>query len=138
MTEWKSTVPFFVFVFVKIFAKNVTPGNVILRRVGLRTVSHCAKSDSVQYHTAASQEIEMAENPNLFNTAELDSAHCDTAPSRTPRSVILRGVRLRKVFACSESNNFFFYSKTFISMTFRIYVMIFRKNSKIFRKSKNG
>ena len=53
-------------------------------------------------------EIEMFENPN------------HTALSRTPRSVILRG---------AESNNFFFLSKTSITMTFRIYeyVMIFRK-----------
>ena len=51
-----------------------------------------------------------------------DSAQCDTAGSRTPRSVILRGVGLRAV-----SNNFIWFSKTSISRTFRVFVMIFRK-----------
>ena len=65
-----------------------------------------------------------------------DSA-CDTAPSRNLRSVIMREVQLRAVLACAESN-FFLFSKTYIFMTFRIYVMIFRKHAKIFWKSKNG
>ena len=70
-----------------------------------------------QYHTAWSSEIEMSKNPKLSNTAR----------SWTSRSVILRGVK-----------QFFWFSKTYMSMTFRIYVMIFGKKSKIFRKSKNG
>ena len=102
--------------FRKDIHENRDPCRVILSRA----VSHCAESDSMQYHTAPSREIEMSENPKLCNTAV-------TTQSRTPRSVILRRVK-----------QFIFFLKTYISMTFRIYVMIFRKNSKIFRKSKNG
>ena len=75
------------------------------------------KHDSAQCDIASSREIEMSKNPKLSNTA---------------RSLT------RAVLACAESNYLFLFSKTYISMTFRIYVMIFRKNSKIFRKSKNG
>ena len=68
----------------------------------------------MQYHTAPSREIEMSENPKLCNTAV-------TTQSRTPRSVILRRVK-----------QFIFFLKTYISMTFRIYVMIFRNIQKYF------
>ena len=69
--------------FTKRSTKNVTLHSVILCRVGLRAGSHCAESDSAQYHTAPSQEIEMSENPKLSNTVR----------SRTPRSVKLRRVK---------------------------------------------
>ena len=88
-----------------------------LRRVRLHTVSHWAESNSAQYHTARSQ---------------------------TPCSITLRGVRLCAVWDyfgfsdisisrlctvwyCAESNNFIWFSKTSISRTFRVYMMIFRK-----------
>ena len=61
----------------------MTPSSVILRQVGLHAVSHCAESDSAQYHTAQSREIEMFENLKLSHTAW----------SRTLRSVILRRVK---------------------------------------------
>ena len=60
--------------------------SVILRRVGLRAVSHCAESDSAQYYTAQSREIEMFEIQNCLT---------------------LREVELRAVLACAELNNFF-------------------------------
>ena len=78
--------------FAKIFTKNVTLHSVILCQVGLRAGSHCAESDSAQYHTAPSQEIEMSKNPKLSNTVR----------SRTPRSVKLRQVRLSAVSHCVE------------------------------------
>ena len=56
----------------------MTPRSVILQ-VGLCAVSHCAESDSTQYHNAPSWEIEMSENPKLSNTAR----------SQTPCSAIL-------------------------------------------------
>ena len=101
--------------FAKIFIKNVTP----------LSVWYCAESDPAQYHTAPRREIEMLENPKLSKTARSqtlrslilsDSAQCDTARSLTPCSISLRIVKL-----------FFFLSKTYISMTFKICVMIFRK-----------
>ena len=38
-------------------APSRTPRSVILRRVRLRAVWYCAKSDSVQYHTARSHDF---------------------------------------------------------------------------------
>ena len=73
------------------------------------------KRDSKQCDTAPSQEIEMSENPKLSNTA---------------RSRTLCSVKLRRV------KKFYLFLKTYISMTFSIYVMIFWKNSKIFCNSK--
>ena len=69
------------------------------------------KRDSAQCDTAPSQEIEMSENPKLSITA---------------RSRTLCSVKLRRV------KKFYLFLKTYISMTFSIYVMIFWKNSKIF------
>ena len=79
--------------------------------------------------------------------AELDSAQYHTVPSpKIQNCLTLRGVGLSAVLYCAKSDysthsvslrrvkQFFLrFSKTYISMTFRIYVMIFReKNRKYF------
>ena len=105
-----------------IFAKNVTPGSVILHQVTLHAVSHC---------TAPSWEIEMYENPKLSNTARSQTTGSGIMHRVGFHAVwycAVRKVWLRAVLACSESNIFILFTKTYISMTFRIYVMIFRKN----------
>ena len=79
----------------KIFAKNVTPCSVILCRVGLRAVSHCAASGN-------------------WNVRKIQN--CLTLRSQTPCS-----------FSTASSQTIFLFSKTSISMSFRIYVKIFRK-----------
>ena len=53
----------------------MTLRSVILRGVGLCAVSHYAESDSTQYHTAQSREIEMSKNPKLFHTARSPILH---------------------------------------------------------------
>ena len=92
-------------VFAKIFAKNVTLLSVILRQVRFGAISHCAESDSTQYHTAPSQEIDMSENPKLSNTArsrlyavwycaESDSAQYHTARSFAGNNIVFAGLSL--------------------------------------------
>ena len=73
----------------------MTPCSVILCRVGLRAVSHCAASGN-------------------WNVRKIQN--CLTLRSQTPCS-----------FSTASSQTIFLFSKTSISMSFRIYVKIFRK-----------
>ena len=77
------------------------------RKTLLCAVWYCAESDSAQYHTAPSREIEMSEN-----CAKSDSAQCEII--------------------------FILFLKTSISLTFRIYMMIFRKKFENISKSKSA
>ena len=94
----------------------------------LRAVWYCAELDSAQYYTAQIREIKMSENPKLSHTAL----------SRTPHSVILRRVGLHAVSHCAKSNNLIWFLKTSIFITFRVYVMIFRKYLANISKIENG
>ena len=134
-------------------AQSQSPHSIILRGVNIHFLKLLHRPLKRQCHETFFIFILPESNPfgSLINSLKWfcwktlfckdihekrDSA-CDTAPSRNLRSVIMREVQLRAVLACAESN-FFLFSKTYIFMTFRIYVMIFRKHAKIFWKSKNG
>ena len=71
-------------------SKMVSLKNLFWRRYSQKTwlcALYWAESDSPQYYTARSWEIEMSKNPQLANSAR----------SRTLHSVILQGVQLREV-----------------------------------------
>ena len=87
-----------------------TPGIWSFRKsnkvVWLCAVSHWAESDSAQYLTARSPESDSAQSETIldFRTFQFpDSAQYLTVQSPTPRSITLRGVRLR-----AEWDNFGF------------------------------
>ena len=56
-------------------SKMVSLKNSFLRRYSQKTwlgaVWHCAESDSAQYHTAPSREIEISENPNCLTMRQV-------------------------------------------------------------------
>ena len=103
--------------FSRRFAKNVTLRSVILRRVGKLKCPKIPNCLTLRWVGLRAVRY----------CAQSDSAQCDTAPSRTPA-----------VWYCDESNNLFWFSKTSISVTFRMWWYFAKKISKIFWKSKNG
>ena len=111
-------------------SKMVSLKNLFWRRYSQKTwlcALYWAESDSPQYYTARSWEIEMSKNPQLANSAR----------SRTLHSVILQGVQLREVLACAESNNFCYFQKfQFPGLLGSLWWYLKKKNWKYFENPK--